>query len=242
MTRMTKTLTLILSLFCASPAFAGYEWGFGNVSLNRLFWSQGTKAKSTKLDFNYLEIEGGAQFTWGELYGFFDLENPGYDGNEVRTAGKGVARYYLGKSGFSLYGHVYDFNSLGFGEQNRVYGLGYQAGWQGGWFKPFLGLHDVSQTFYAGLNGFMGGWIAGQSFKIGSADFLATNWHELEFARKDAYAAGNGGKKVSQNGALSVWWNAIPQLTVGLQWRYAVDKLGTPGLLSAAITSVRYNF
>ncbi len=232
----------ILGFMVSSSAFAKYEWGFADMSLNHLIWSDGVKAKSSKKDFTYLELEGGGQFSWGEVYGFFDIENIGHDGDEVRTAGKGSIRYYLPLPGFSVYAHVYDFNSLGFGEQNRVIGFGYQVTGNGWWFKPFLGVHDVSQTYFSGLNGFMGGWIAGYGFKIGSQDFLVADWHEWEFARKEAYALGNGNKSMGQNGAASIWWNATPQLSVGLQWRYAVDKLGTPGVLNAGIATVRYNF
>ncbi len=234
---------LLGAILFSIPSFAAYEYGFADVSLNRLFWSDATKAKSTKSDFNYLELEGGSQFSWGEMYGFFDIENIlKRDANEVRTAAKGVIRYYLGKSQVSLYAHVYDFNAIGFSEQNRVIGLGYQFSIPQGWFKPFLGVHDVTQTFFNGLNGYMGGWIAGYGFKLFGEDFLATDWHEIEFARQAAYAAGNGGKPVSQNGAAALWWNAVPQLTFGLQWRYAMDKLGTSRGLNAGIASVRYNF
>ena len=236
------TLVALTLAFIPATSFAGYEWGFANVSLNRLFWTNSTKEKSTKIDFNYFELEGGGQYSWGELYGFFDIENIGHDGNEVRTAAKGVARYYLGKSNVSLYAHVYDFNAAGFSEQNRVFGLGYQLTGLGWWVKPFLGVHDVTQTYFTGLNGFMGGWTVGYTFKIGKLSFMATDWHELEFARKDAYAAANGGKNVSQNGAASLWWNATDEFTLGAQWRYAVDKLGTAGVLGAAILTARYNF
>lgn len=34
-----------------------------------------SSAKSHKDDFGYLELEGGANFSWGEMYGFFDWEN-----------------------------------------------------------------------------------------------------------------------------------------------------------------------
>ncbi|MBS1961251.1 MAG: hypothetical protein JST04_03465 [Bdellovibrionales bacterium] len=242
--KFTRSLLLVLPLLLSvvPSAFAGYEWGFADVSLNRLYWDSATKEKSTKTDFNYLELEGGGQFTWGEVYGFFDLEEIGKRGELMRSAAKGSLRYYLGKTNLSFYTHVYNFDSNGFSEQNRVYGLGYQAGGTSWWFKPFLGFHDVTQTYFAGSNGFMGGWVAGYSFRIGKTGFVLADWHEIEFARKDAYAAGNGNRKSSQNGALSAWWIATKEINVGLQWRYAVDKLGTPGALNAAIVSLKYMF
>ncbi|WP_436405626.1 outer membrane protein OmpK, partial [Escherichia coli] len=46
--------------------------------LIRTFPSRTTEKSSTKShkdDFGYLELEGGANFSWGEMYGFFDWEN-----------------------------------------------------------------------------------------------------------------------------------------------------------------------
>lgn len=239
-----KILAVSAMFGWALPASAEYQFGFADVSLNRLDWTAATEAKSDKLDFNYLELEGGTQFTWGETYGFFDIENfDKGDRDLVRSAGKGVIRYFLPIEGLSLYAHLYDFNSKNFGEQNRVIGLGYQVLFPQGWFKPFLGINDVTQTYFNGLNGLMGGWAVTYSFKLWKADFQVTDWHELEFARAAAYAAGNGGKRVSQNGAAGLWWYARPTpISLGLQWRYAENKLGTPGWLSAAIATVRYVF
>ena len=229
-------------LLIAPSSYAAYEWGFGDISLNRLFWSPGTQRKSTKKDFNYLELEGAAQFNWGELYGFFDLERPEDGGYYNRTASKAVGRYYLGDTHLSIYAHVYEFIEKGFTDQTRVLGIGYQLVGKGWWFKPFLGFTEVSQTFFNGMNGYMFGWSAGYNFKIAKEDFVVVSWHELEFARKPNYNTIYKGNASSQNGALGLWWNAIPQITTGLQWRYAVDKLGTPGYIGATIASIRYNF
>jgi len=235
---------LVLGLAFSHPVAAGYEWGFADVNVNHLIWDNSTKQKSTKTDFNYLELEGGGQFSWGEVYGFFDIENIGKRGEVLRTAAKGSVRKYLGRegAGFSLYGHVYNFTAPGFSEQNRVYGLGYQVAGQTWWFKPFLGLHDVTQTFFNGSNGFMGGWVAGYGFQIGKQQFLLFDWHEIEFARKDAYAAQNGDARSSQNGAASAWWIANRYWSLGAQWRYALNKLGTEGWQHAAIFTVKYTF
>jgi hypothetical protein len=238
---LRSLLFLALCLHLPSSAMAKYQWGFGNVSLNYLAWDQATLDKSPKRDFAYFEIEGGAQYDWGELYGFFDIEDITAANEKWKASGKGIMRYYLGKSNVSIYAHMYQFSMSGFSEQNRILGLGYQFTSKRGWFKPFLGIHDVTQTYFTGLNGFLGGWIIGYPFRIGRAAFLFTNWHEVEFKRKPAYSSGNGGKSYSLNGAAAVWWNANRRITLGAQWRYAVDKLGTAGQMHAAVASLKFN-
>jgi hypothetical protein len=131
---------------------------------------------------------------------------------------------------------------MGFSEQNRVIGFGYQIANQTWWFKPFLGFHDVIQPFYSGRNGYMGGWIAGYNFQLAKQNFTVANWHELEFSRNQSYADGNGGNTTSHNGAVSFFWNFRPEVSFALQWRYAIDKLGTEGVQNAAIYSAKYNF
>jgi hypothetical protein len=237
-------MRIILAAFTllAPPAYAELQWSFADVSFNRLDWDRGTEAKSPKRDFSYLELEGGGQFNWGELYGFFDIENPGKGGHDTRTAGKGSVNYYLFGSKASLYGHVYNFAADGFSEQNRVMGLGYTFIEKAWWFKPFIGFHEVSQTFYSGSNGYMLGWVFGRLFTIKGRNFLLADWHEHEFGRNERYARGNGGKRTSHNGALSVWWIPSKHLTGGVQWRYAADKLGTGGPINAFIYTVKYVF
>ncbi len=232
----------LLSLCTSKNCFAAYQWGFGDMSFNHLSWDQGTQNKSTKRDFNYLELEGGGQFSWGELYGFFDSENPGKSNDEIRSATKGSIRYNICNSNFSLYSHVYNFSSFGFSEQNRIYGFGYQILGKDWFFKPFLGAHEVSQTYFSGMNGFMAGWTLFWSFKISGESFTAIDWHEIEFERNLIYAASNGDSRTSHNGAASIWWNPRADISAGLQWRYAVNKLGTPGALNALIESLKYNF
>lgn len=223
-------------------AHAEFKSGFGDVSVNRLDWTGGTERKSTKEDFTFLEIEGGGDFSWGDLYGFFDYENPGFTGQDTRSASKGVINYYLFGTKLSLYGHIYDFNAHGFAEQNRVYGLGYSLSGKGWWFKPFLGVNDVQQTYFSGMNGYMGGWVVGYMLDIAGQKFMLSDWHEIEFARRRSYAAGQGGNTSSHNGALSLWWFAPHNLSPGLQYRYAHSKLGTPGSLGAVIYSLKYLF
>lgn len=232
-------ITILIFTF-SSLSFA--NGGFANVSLNHLNWTQATEEKSTKEDFIFAEFEGGLQTQWGELYGFYDIERPAQSGDRVRTAAKGSMRYRVNQMPLAVYTQVYQFSELGFAEQNQVLGLGYEWGGDGWWFKPFLGFHHVSQTYYSGANGGMLGWILGKSFSIAKQNFLFTNWHETEFARADQYKKANGDQSIGQNGAVSLWWLADSSWTFGLQWRYAVDKLGTSQNTDAVISTLKYSF
>lgn len=230
---------LWLLLIFPTLAQAEIRYGFADVSFNHLNWDLGTENKSSKRDFQFAELEGFAQFDWGDIYGFFDYENPGYRGSEVRTASKGALYRYLGLGGLSFYAHIYNFAAHGFFEQNRVIGLGYDLHGEGWWFKPFLAFNEVSQSFFSGPNGYMVGWTAGYNFTVLTRKFMVANWHELEFERKSAYSASMGDNPVSHNGAVSVWWHALEKMSVGIQGRYAVSKLGTPGSSNALIYTVK---
>ncbi len=236
---MNRLIVLLLLLYVPS-AVAEYKFGFADLSLNHLNWTEGTEKKSSKRDFNYIEIEGFAQFDWGDLYGFFDYENPGHRGSEVRTAGKGALNRYVGLGKLSLYAHFYSFSAHGFFEQNRVLGLGYTFEGEGWWFKPFLGFHEVSQSFFSGPNGYMAGWTVGYNFEVWGEKFMIADWHEFEFARKPAYALGQGGSTEGHNGAASLWWNPHKSHSLGVQGRYATSKLGTAGSLGAVIFTLKY--
>lgn len=230
-----------LALVTSKESKAAYQWGFGNLSVNHLGWDQSTKDKSTKTDFTYLEIEGGAQFDWGDLYGFYDIENPGKTGLEARTANKAAMNYYLFGTKISVYASQYTFQSLGFSEQNRVIGVGYLWSGTGWWVKPFLGFHDIVQTFYVGPNGFMGGWVFGYDFNWLGRKFSVIDWHEIEFSRDSSVAAGNGGSS-GVNGALSLWYTSSADYSFGIQRRYATNKLGTKDDLGAWIGSLKVLF
>ncbi|WP_341503092.1 outer membrane protein OmpK [Gallaecimonas sp. GXIMD4217] len=244
----------------AAPASAEQIYGFANVSVNYLDWTDKAEERSRwndigvgyKSDFVYIEAEGGAGFTWGEVYGFFDWENPGRSVNDKprhqRTATKGIIHVNLGESNWNLYGHVYNFSESGFTDQNRVLGFSYDVNTDWGfWAKPFIGYHNQVDI---GSNGGMAGWVAGYNFELGGQKLSVINWHEFEFKRKKEYQGFNmgdtffptNGKSTSHNGAVSVWWNATDALTLGLQYRYADHKLGTPDYHDAVIYSVKYNF
>ena len=236
-------------------------WSFANVSVNYLDWSNGTESRTStnaaKSDFTYVEIEGGAGFSWGEFYGFFDFENPTNDQfdessggkDNFRTAGKVTSHIYLGDSPLSLYAHVYDFRDYGYNsrEQDQILGLGYRTTFANGlWFKPFIGAARVQSDGYTGMNGYMAGWVAGYDFAALDQNFSVTNWHEQTFGRDDDYLVQNyvGDKagSVGTNGALSLWWHPNDLITTGVQYRYSDNKLGTPNdYQNAMIYSVKLN-
>ncbi|EPU3838182.1 outer membrane protein OmpK [Providencia stuartii] len=241
----------------ADDGFLGYQNGFADINVNYLDWSHRTETKSEytsrKKDFAYIELEGGANFNWGELYGFFDVENPFHkrrteSGRNQRYTIKTTGRFYLGDSGFNVYGHVYGTWSLpgakyggNFHEVNTLYGLGYNTAFGDLWFKPFIAMHYVDQSFYSGNNGYVVGWVAGYGFKMFEENFMITNWHEMEFARHKRYGSGNGGRD-GVNGALAFWWNATPNLAAGVQYRYADNKLGEDFYQDAIIYTLKYTF
>lgn len=236
-------------------------WSFANVSANYLDWSSGTEARTAdnaaKSDFLYLELEGGAGFAWGEVYGFLDFENPGNDDfdeasggkDNFRTAAKVTSHFYLGESPFSIYAHVYDFRDYGFDgrEQDQILGFGYRHTFASGlWVKPFIGAARVQSDGYTGMNGGMAGWVAGYDFTAFDQAFSLTNWHEQTFARDDDYLTQNyvGGKadEVGTNGAVALWWHPHKRVTTGIQYRYSDEKLGTPDQYqNAVIYSVKLN-
>lgn len=260
----TKKLFALTALICAAQAHAD-GWSFANTSINYLDWSKPTENRTNKgpfgnkKDFTYLELEGGKGGDWGDVYGFFDLENPTNKNNNTadfradrRTAAKVVGRYNLTKIGdtpVQLYAHVYDFRDNGFYDQNRVLGLGTALSSGDFWVKPFLGVHqELKSNVGAQVNGGMGGWVLGYNFKAFGQPFMLTQWHETEFGRKNQYLTmADGGKvvtasKTAMNGAVSLWWTPVKQFTAGVSYRYANNKLGVAGYESGLIYTAKYNF
>jgi len=238
------------------------NWSFANVSVNYLDWSNGTEKRTAdnaaKGDFFYLEFEGGAGFDWGEVYGFYDFENPQNDQHEEdgrdnrRSAAKVTSHIYLGETPLSLYFHVYDFRDYGFDsrEQDRIVGLGYRHTFDNGFFfKPFLGKAwvDSESGSYSGSNGYMLGWVLGYGFEAFGQDLSLTNWHEQTFDRDDDYLSSNyvngSAGSVGTNGAVGLWWHPVDTITTGVQYRYSKNKLGTPDhYQNAMIYTLKYNF
>ncbi|QIR13798.1 ion channel protein Tsx [Shewanella aestuarii] len=281
MMKNVKTLALAVTAVSAmtvGTVQAEQYYGFANVSVNYLDWSDGTEDRSrdiqngfgAKSDFVYLEIEGGAGYDWGDVYGFIDFENPTKmdwsgdqdDGSKAfRIAAKGSVAINIGETNWNAYGHIYSLtDSSGFYEQNVVLGVSYDINTDFGlWVKPFVGAHFAhNSAIGAGFNGGMAGWVLGYNFKLGGQDLMITNWNEIEFARADEYrgfctsetCTGPGdddfqntnGKSWGLNGAVALWWNATSDVTFGIQYRYAEQKLGTAAYQNAMIFSAKYNF
>jgi nucleoside-specific outer membrane channel protein Tsx len=252
---MRKTLAAVgvLAATLSLPSHAEYLYGFGDVSLNWLDWSNGTTERSggNKQDFLYLELEGGAGFTWGEIYGFADLENLDKSSDNYATSVKGSIGYKVGLEELRLYAQYYNTNSAGFTSQNVVGGVSYAFSGSNWAFNPFIGFNYATGTnifdgqSFSGFNGGMLGWNAMYHFNLGEANFSLTNWHETEFARDETYLATIGGTEtddLSYNGALAFWWHATQDVSAGIQYRYAHNKLGQPTTDNAIIYTVKYNF
>ncbi|GHA46883.1 outer membrane protein OmpK [Photobacterium aphoticum] len=252
---MRKSLVAlsVLAAAAALPAQAEYLYGFGNVSVNYLDWSKGTEQRSGggKDDFVYLELEGGAGFTWGELYGFIDLENVQDGDNQTATTTKGSIAYKLGLGELRAYAQSYSTQAKGFQANNNVLGLSYNFSGDGWFFNPWVGAHHTTTNDFNGMNGGMAGWVAGYNFNAFGQSFMLSNWHETEFARHNDYVTVINDKGVdtngetddlSANGAIALWWNVTDAVTTGVQYRYAYNKLGGAGNSNAVIYTVKYNF
>ncbi len=266
----TAALIAASTVAISAPAAAEQYYGFMDVSVNYLDWTEKTEDRTNPLiggkggakeDFFYLELEGGAGFDWGDVYGFIDLENPGNSRNEgqfsedafetdsFRIAAKGSIAANIGKTNWNVYSHIYSLTVAadGFYDQNLVIGGSYDIFTESGfWMKPFLGLHIENQTFSgSGTNGYMAGWVLGYDFQIAEHKFSVNQWHETEFGRKDQFRSNGTEYKlnsVGQNGAVSVWWHMNSNVTAGLQYRYADHKLGTAAYHDALIYTLKYNF
>ncbi|MBM2886003.1 hypothetical protein JFK97_16520 [Chromobacterium phragmitis] len=260
----TRKSLLALSLLAAST-LAHADYSFKNVSVNWLDWSDRTTQQSGKKDFAYLEAEGGMGGKWGELYGFFDLENPGKgnggtDSKDRRFTTKVVGRYNMTEIGgvpVQLYGHIYDTRGNGgtvngqnfahFFTENRVLGLGTDLSFGKLNIKPFFGVHNQLDSFGtgSGYNGFMTGYVLLYPFQAFGQNMMITQWHETEFNRQDkfigAYKSGDN-PRVGQNGAIALWWTPVKEVITGIQYRYADQKLGSTAYQNAVIYSVKYNF
>ncbi len=250
----------VIAAVSAIPAQAEYLYGFGNVYLDHQSWDHGPNpikdGKDGKDRNQYVVgIDGGAGFTWGELYGFYDYENIGKSGEDRKASLKGTAHVYLGDSGMSLYGQVYNHDNANQSEQNRVLGLGYTALQGDNWFfKPWVGVHEITSwdqfgTYQNvnGANGYMAGWTARYAFQAFGQNFSLVNWNEIEFDRNDQYATNQGGKN-GINGAAILFWHVTDQFSTAVQYRYFNNKLGVYGqgqgqhYGDALIYRVQYSF
>ncbi|WDD96589.1 outer membrane protein OmpK [Thalassomonas actiniarum] len=242
-------------LFNVNPAFAEQESGFVNVSVNYWDWSQGTQERSGKKSFSYVGAEAGGGYDWGDVYGFLYLQNPakgdfkadqaGQQGaDQFRIEAKTTVNINISDSNWNWYGDIFNFSdSAGGYEQNLIAGLSYEVNTDSGfWIRPFLGAHYVHNSdIGAGFNGVMTGWALGYTTFIDDHKLTFFNWNEIELLRADEYAAING-DTTGLNGAASVWYHYSDQLSFGIQYRYAKDKLGANTYQNGFIYTTKYNF
>ncbi len=245
----------------SAQAQAEYKYGFGSMYLDYQHWRDGANPitgpggqdRASGRNQAVLGLEGGAGFSWGEVYGFYDHENIGTAGEKEKTSVKGSAHIYLGDSGLSAYGQFYNHANANASEHNQVLGLGYTGLAGKGWFfKPWIGMHQIhkrenygSAFNYSGDNGYMAGWSAMYRF---NEDWSFVNWNEIEFDRAKEVAAVEGGDSSIQ-GAAIIFYHLTQNFKMGVQYRYFENKLGVFGSSSgtqhygdALIYRIAYDF
>ncbi|MBB5191286.1 hypothetical protein HNQ50_002009 [Silvimonas terrae] len=236
---------VLATLLAASTAHAEQTGGFGDVSVNYLDWNHTPGMSNGRSNDAYLELEGGGQYTWGELYGFTDWNHFNKASDEYGMFAKGQLRYYLGDerhgAGWNAFFQSKIVADHNFHEFNQVVGVGYNVALNNASFTPFIGAHYTNSTYFAGWNGYELGWAAWVPFNLGSQSFALTNWSEFDFNRKEAYIP-QGSSRQSFYGVLALWWNVTPHWSVGGQYNYAVNTLGADGLTDAYIATAKYNF
>lgn len=227
---------------------------FANVSINYLDWTDGTEERSGKADFPYLELEGGAGWSWGEFYFFTDLENPHKSWtadppDNMRFVIKPILDVKLAQSNFYFHVQDYFLKEDTFYVNNLVPGLAYKFTTDYGfWIRPFIGPHYQSSTFYSGWNGWMGGWVFAYDFNIKGQKLTLSQWHEFEWDRDEEHYQLDDGTPVGDgrshgiNGAVALWWHPHEKITAGLQYRYADYKLGSATYQAGPIFTLKYNF
>lgn len=236
-------------LFAAGAAQAEYKSGFGDVSINYLDWNHNPAKRANNA---YIELEGASNYDWGELYGFVDFEHFNNDSDKYSFFAKGQFRYYLtkdGSKGLAFFMQGKPGVAKGFHEVNIVTGLSYNFYFTDAWFAPFFGALYTNKSVsaakveFAGWNGYQLGWSAGKKFNLLGQNWRVTNWNEIDFERKSSYVP-RGADRESLNGALSLWWLPSGQSawSPGIQYRYAWNTLGQPGLTDGYIATVKYNF
>jgi len=225
-----------------------------DVSVNYLNWTAGTEDRSQQKDFSYLEVEGFAKWDIGEFYMYVDIENPTKNYSDKapdnrRYVLKPVLDIKLFDTNFYLHVQDYMLYSENFYVNNLVIGLSYKLETDFGfWIKPFIGPHIQNSTYYSGNNGYMAGWVGAYDFELFGARFSLSQWHEFEFDRnEDHYQLKDGtpigdGESDGVQGAFCVWWHPADEVTTGIQYRYANNKLGYNGYQAGYIYSIKYNF
>lgn len=185
---MKKTaVAALVSAFLFSPAMAEQLYSFSNVSLNYLNW--GSNAERTgKEDNLFAELEGGAGYTWGELYGFFDVENLGEGSGDITYFGKGMMDVYLGETNWMFHTHVASAWGGSWHDMSTFAGIAYKfSGDNGAFFKPYLAARHTNSNDYTGMNGYQLGFAWAYPFQVGEQQFTLAQWHETDFDRDDQY-------------------------------------------------------
>lgn len=131
--------------------YVEFKGGFVDIGVYYLDWIswiiEKLLIKLYKDDFGYFEFEGGVNFSWGEMYGFFDWENfyngcYNKSGSEQCYIFKNINCIYLGDIGFNFYLYVYGIygfvNCVNFYDDMFLYGIGYNFIGSGWWFKLFF--------------------------------------------------------------------------------------------------------
>jgi len=239
---MKKNLFILPLLFImhlhASEIFET-TYSFKNVSINYLDWTSKTQNSTSKEDFAYLELEGGAGFSWGEFYMFLDIENPTKSYSDepagnLRVTFKPVLNITLVDE-LSLYMQVFNLQSKDFYVTNPVLGLAYKIKANSNfWIRPFVALNYEESTYYSGLNGYMAGWVFMYKFALNKQKFSLSQWNQHTFSRDD----GN----IGTQGALAFWWHPMSEITTGIQYRYAAYELGNDEYQDGLIYTLKYNF
>ena len=229
------------------------NYWFANVSLNYFDWDKPSENDAFKGDFSYIGFEGGAGWDRVDSYAFFNVENPTHTYNDASPSELRFSSFcdvdIEIKNNFKLHFQDYALNSKSYYVNDFVVGFGYKIGTDFGlWVRPFIGFHHTYDTYYKGLNGYMTGWLFNYDFSLLEYRFTLFQWNEIEFDRhKEFYLDADGntiGDSASWglNGAVSLWLHINKRFTVGLQYRYADNKLGSKLYQSGTIYSIKYNF
>jgi len=249
-----KIFIFLFIIVCSSLSADGLtpNYSFSNINLNYLDWSQNSEDESAKGDYSYIGLEGGAGWDRVDFYGFINLENPTRSYKEQSPNDLRVSSFVdldiEMKNGFKF--HIQDFvtKSDSFYANDFIVGFAYKLDTDIGlWFRPFVGLHQTNDTYFDGLNGYMGGWLFSYDFNLFHHKFNIFQWHEIEFKRdKSFYLDDNvpigDGASCGINGAISLWMKLNDTITTGLQYRYAKNKLGHDNYQSGIVYSVKYGF
>ena len=228
------------------------NYSFSNINLNYLNWNQHSEKDSSKGDYSYIGLESGMGWNNVDFYGFINIENPTKSYKNKAPNDLRVSSFFdldtEIKSGFKF--HIQNFitKSDTFYANDFVVGFAYKLDTDFGlWFRPFLGLHQTNDTYYDGLNGYMGGWLFNYNFELLKYKFNIFQWNEIEFERKKSFYLDNNspigdGASWGLNGAISIWIKLNESITNGIQYRYAKNKLGHNNYQSGIVYSIKYSF